>query len=445
MRIENFNAHHADVVMNSLNQDRKDAAKYCDFRIIVNGYIFPVHKSVVGPLSDFFDSMFFSEMRETYEHQVIIDTISKDVMELVVEFFYTSKIQITSNNVYDIMEAANYLNLQNVKQFCTNFLLNEVEPENCFKLKKISKLYDCQTLTRKIDSVIERHFETVLSSKEFLTLDVDEVKSLLNLKKKKVSSEDRVYDAIIGWVKNDVSSRSTHIGELFSAINLSVVSWDFLNQVIIKEHLITESLECMKVLVQAMAIHTRVNSVSEKSKHEKELDVEDELPTCMYESVPDECLPMTNDVYENLFCFAEAEASSESALPEKLQKNYDLTPITSNLKSDAVSIQDVLKRPKSQLDLNQQKILNKEEMQPSVEKQKVSSAAYRFEKAPEACVNLSEKCSSRKKSASQYPLKETVTKNSPGRKIFIPTKDKKMQTNNDEKISSTVFEFFSKK
>ena len=180
-------------------------------------------------------------------------------MESILVFFYTSKIQIASNNVYDIMKAANYLNIAKIKQLCTTFLMIEVTPNNCFRLKKFSKLYNCQQLTEKINFVIEQQFETVIRSKEFLTLDVEEVKSLLNLKEKKVSSEDCVYNATIDWVKNDANSRSIYLGGLFSAINLSSVSWDFLTQVIVKEHLITDSLERMKVLVQTMVVHSRIN------------------------------------------------------------------------------------------------------------------------------------------------------------------------------------------
>ena len=64
MRRAAFESHHADVVLKNLNQDRKAAAKYCDFRIIAGDHSFPVHKSVIRTLSEFFDTMFSSETKK---------------------------------------------------------------------------------------------------------------------------------------------------------------------------------------------------------------------------------------------------------------------------------------------------------------------------------------------------------------------------------------------
>jgi len=182
MRTQNFESHHGDVIMSKLNEDRKTDAKYCDFRIQTNGCNFPVHKNIVGPLSGFFGTMFFSEMKEQNQHQANMDGIKKDVMEFILDFFYTGFIQITRDNVYEVMEAANYLDIANLKNYCAEFLLNEVEPENCLNLMTFSKIYDRPGISDKVDDVIRNNFEDVISSDEFKTFDLEEVKALMDLK-----------------------------------------------------------------------------------------------------------------------------------------------------------------------------------------------------------------------------------------------------------------------
>ena len=100
-----------------LNKDRKTNAKYCDFRILVNGRTFPIHKSVVGPQLEYFDAMFFSKMKEQKQHQATIETITKATMEVILSFLYAGSIETTSNNIYGIIEAANCLNISDVKNY----------------------------------------------------------------------------------------------------------------------------------------------------------------------------------------------------------------------------------------------------------------------------------------------------------------------------------------
>ena len=63
-----------------------------------------------------------------------------------------------------------------------------------------------------------------------------------------------MFDAGIGWVKHDVSTRTSHISTLFSALELEAVPWDHINGVVVKEPLIQGSVDCMKLLVQVMVV-----------------------------------------------------------------------------------------------------------------------------------------------------------------------------------------------
>ena len=451
MRTKTFELlHNADTVMRKLNQDRKTDAKYCDFRISADGSTFPIHKSIVGPQSEYFDAVFFSAMKEQYQPEATVKGMTKAIIADILDFFYSGTIEITSNNVYEMMEAADYLNISAVKTFCTEFLLEEVKIENYLTLKRFSKLYDLNDLSEKVDNFIEKHFGLVITSDEFKTLEFEEMKSVLLLKKTKlgvsrtteaarkeietllpalipmlkwfkadkekvlqlakklaesgcfssdnitkldsvsssasideiftlfisyfkesaqdkwkdhfsktfgesivelqegflksylegsdfcgwfltnweflqnrkddlklvaehfrekidfkekgelwllyflnecwprdddnllqfiqalglvskdsrqsssVVSEDRVFDAVIGWVKHDVSTRTSHLRTLFSALELEAIPWDHINGVVVKEPLILESVDCMKLLVQAMAVHPRITGSNRK-------------------------------------------------------------------------------------------------------------------------------------------------------------------------------------
>ena len=192
MRKKTFHSHRVDNVLMKLNKDRKTDAKYCDFRISVNGQTFPIHKSIVGPQSDYFDKMFFSQMKEQNQHQATIEAITKETMEAILDFFYSGSIEITCNNVCGIMEAANYFNVSDVKNYCAELLLDEAKPENCLRLKKILTMYDCRYLLERVEKVIEKNFEAVVGSYDFQFLELKEVISVLQQKRNNSSASRSV-------------------------------------------------------------------------------------------------------------------------------------------------------------------------------------------------------------------------------------------------------------
>jgi len=81
-------------------------------------------------------------------------------------------------------------------------LENKVEPENCLSLKEFSKIYDCHEISEKVEDVIRKNFEIVVSSDEFKALELKEVKSLLELNRVKPSTTDE-FDKQVKLIKID--------------------------------------------------------------------------------------------------------------------------------------------------------------------------------------------------------------------------------------------------
>ena len=95
-------------------------------------------------------------------------------------------------------------------------------------------------------------FTAVVKAKNFVELDVEELKFLLGLENKIVESEEKVYEAVIDWIKMDVVGREKHVEELLSFMKFINMSLDFLNQVVASERLIEVSHVCMKSVFRAI-------------------------------------------------------------------------------------------------------------------------------------------------------------------------------------------------
>ena len=58
-----------------------------------------------------------------------------------------------------------------------------------------------------------------------------------------------MYNAVIGWIKHDISQRGSHLFTLFSMIQIEAISWYHIDQVVTEEPLIQKSFECMNLLL----------------------------------------------------------------------------------------------------------------------------------------------------------------------------------------------------
>jgi len=70
----------------------------CDVVLIVNGTEFPAHKIMLASCSPYFHAM-FTCFEESKQHKVVLKDIDSKALELLLEYIYTSKVQITEDNV----------------------------------------------------------------------------------------------------------------------------------------------------------------------------------------------------------------------------------------------------------------------------------------------------------------------------------------------------------
>jgi len=69
--------------------------------------------------------MFNIEMKEHLENEAVIKGVSKEVFKAILDFMYTGSIALNMQNVFGVIEAAHYMDLPYVKEYCTTYLGKE--------------------------------------------------------------------------------------------------------------------------------------------------------------------------------------------------------------------------------------------------------------------------------------------------------------------------------
>ena len=238
-----------------------------DVTIKVENKTFPVNRLVLSCYSKFFEKTFQVEMKEKYENSVTIHNISTMSMQTIIDFIYTGKIVINNENVIDLLSAADYLFVDEVKQYCFAFLASVLNTKNCFEILSKAQLYKNYSLEYSAYAYISDNFANIIEANTLNDLPVKDVISCLKNIDRKIISEQLVYQIIINWTKHDESSRKNEFVELFQLLKLDELPRDFLITVVVQESLVKENLVCLSSTLKAITlfqIHEKIKESGSK-------------------------------------------------------------------------------------------------------------------------------------------------------------------------------------
>ncbi|XP_076811679.1 kelch-like protein 12 [Clavelina lepadiformis] len=247
-----FNNKHATEILSNLNEERTTTKDFCDFTIKAGGKQFPVHKCVIGSFSEYFKKMFTTKMSESYLNEGIVKEVSSPTMASIISFIYTSCIILTHDNVYDVLEAAEYLCITSLKEYCKKFFKASLNGENCLKIRSYLNRYNMGDLVQAAETFISKNLGAVLKSADFLQFGVDDVKAMLKLESVEDSIDEDKYRSAVAWALHDFDDRRKNFSDLFHLIQLQNLSKNFLIKVVQKEKLVCNSTDCMQLLVTSL-------------------------------------------------------------------------------------------------------------------------------------------------------------------------------------------------
>lgn len=82
-----------------------------------------------------------------------------------------------------------------------------------------------------------------------------QVQDLISNTALNISSEEKVFTAVLNWIKHDLVERKQHIAELISNVRLPLLNREFLMENVETEPLVREDPLCKELLLEAMKYH----------------------------------------------------------------------------------------------------------------------------------------------------------------------------------------------
>ena len=221
-----------------------------DVVVKVENESFPANRLILACYSHYFETMFTVEMKERYEDTVEINGVNVNSWKLLLNFIYTGNIVINCANVVGLLAAADYLQVNDVKDFCFEFIESVISVDNCIDILNVANMYGSACLQNKVFDFICLNFAEVSHSSSLKTLSKDDFTFLASHLNLNVIDNTLLYTTITEWIKVDEGSRKHSLPKLLSCINFSKISEKFLDQKIAAERLIDDNSNCASLLLK---------------------------------------------------------------------------------------------------------------------------------------------------------------------------------------------------
>lgn len=230
-----------------------ESGQLCDVEVKVGEKSFRCHRVVLACVSQFFRAMFNSPMTESKQKVVTIQDSNVDAnsLELLIKYAYLAKLTLTVENVQPLLYAASILQVEPVAEACCKFMKRHLHPSNCIAVKNFAEQHGRSVLMKLVDEFICENFVDVVDSDEFVHLSPGTLESLLRQTELNVDNEAQVYEAVIKWVKHDLTFRRAFLAKLMAKVKLPLLSPTYLMEHVESEDLIRKNLECRDFLDEA--------------------------------------------------------------------------------------------------------------------------------------------------------------------------------------------------
>ncbi|XP_057616269.1 kelch-like protein 13 isoform X5 [Chionomys nivalis] len=193
---------HSSVVLQGFDQLRLDGL-LCDVTLMPGDTddAYPVHRVMMASASDYFKAMFTGGMKEQELMCIKLHGVSKVGLRKIIDFIYTAKLSLNMDNLQDTLEAASFLQILPVLDFCKVFLISGVNLDNCVEVGRIANTYHLTEVDKYVNSFVLKNFSALLSTGEFLKLPFERLSFVLSSNSLKHCSELELFKATCRWLR----------------------------------------------------------------------------------------------------------------------------------------------------------------------------------------------------------------------------------------------------
>ena len=229
-----------------------------DFEVVVGGRTFRCHKVVLAALSDYFQAMFTSRMKETVENKCVLHDVDPEVWENILDLIYDGSgektehfMKYTTHATEEYLRIGCMLQIRFIQDLCIKNIRMNLKVQNCIEIWKMGKTLQMAELKDLGLNYVLSHFEELVADELLPSLEYDEFISLVEDKDLKVTTEETVCNAVLSWVSFE-EARKEKLPTLLKCCSLSQLDTKYLASFLSFHPLCRKNEEALEVIESAV-------------------------------------------------------------------------------------------------------------------------------------------------------------------------------------------------
>ena len=324
-----WNSHREDLLLQLCEMYQKSELTSC-LLDDGNGITQKVHAPVVAAASPVLRKILTNDLFSSEETRYRLKEIAPDILEDLVKYIYTGNVAVNGENVAGLLKAGCGYEIPALARACCDWLSLKMDCFNAVNILWLAREENCKetkVLQEEAKNFIIGNFTSVSEEDEFVELEYEDLKAIIQFDDLNVNCEEEVFNAVAKWVSAE-DERIRYLPELLKCIRLENTSPEFLRS-LLQHPLIMKSATCVEYVQNALE--------SQVSFHLQE----DTTPTETFNE-------SEQDSYPNQYDFEDAIA--RDLTPEFLSSELELP------KSDAIAKDPTPEFLTSKLELPESKI-----------------------------------------------------------------------------------------
>ncbi|XP_067016973.1 kelch-like protein 18 isoform X3 [Acropora muricata] len=247
---------HSEILFSKCAQFREQG-EFIDVRLKVGEEVFAAHRIVLAANSDYFHAMFAHRMKESNQEVIELqdENISAAAMKILVDSMYSGEINVNDENIFEVLTAADYLQVSSVVGQCCKYLIQlRFDVQTYCRVIMFADQHSLKDLKDAMERKMALMYQDICEKEEFLSdMNADVLSALLCRDDLSVPSENFVFKSVMQWIKYRKEERIVVAAQVIGAVRLGLVD---ISDVI--EELRTEEMQVIpeiNMLLQETLIH----------------------------------------------------------------------------------------------------------------------------------------------------------------------------------------------
>lgn len=263
-------------ILRVLNHQRRDTT-FCDVIVRTDNCTSSIyaHQCVLAASSDYFATLFRHNLNNDVKViETVIAVSSFDVGASVIDFLYTGDINISEENVEEMVQLVDYLGIQTILDFCGSFMNQSLNYCNCLKFKALSDHYPLVNMADSVKNYILPRMSTVVQSVNATEAPLEIFRQVLNDKELNYPKESdllKLIQSLIEYHRDFDPSENERARGLLEFIDFDYLSPEVIRQAVLSH---TDTLEWLSSRPQLLSKVRSRGTASEVQSSPRENTVE---------------------------------------------------------------------------------------------------------------------------------------------------------------------------